>query len=390
MANAVIVDAVRSGIGKRNGMLRGWHPADLAGRVLAALAERNHLDPAMVDDVIMGCVTQVGEQGVNIGRSAVLAAGFPDTVPATTVDGQGTASHQALHFAVQGVMAGAYDVVMAAGVEATSRVPPGASMQVGGRPFGPAVLDRYADRGGLVPQGIAAEIVADHWGLSRQDLDTFAMRTQQRAARARAEGRFVDEITAVAVIDDHGGHTDDVLDHDEGAGLRTTTEALATLKPTFKHGGKVTAGNSSQIADAAAALLVTSEEKAAQLGLEPRARVHAFAIAGVDPITMLTGPIPATQKVLERAKLGVEDIDVFEIDEAFASVVLAWQAELHADPDRVNVNGGAVALGNPLGAAGIRLMTTLVHELGRSGGRYGLQATCGAGGLAAATVVERL
>ncbi len=390
MSGAVIVDAVRTGIGKRNGRLRGWHPADLAGRVLASLLERNDVDPALVDDVIMGCVTQVGEQGVNVGRSAVLAAGFPDTVAATTVDRQGASSQQALHFAAQGVMAGAYDVVIAAGVEAMSRVPLGASMHVGGRPFGPAVLDRYHEEGGLVPQGISAEMVADRWGLSRPDLDTFGLRSQQRAARARGGGRFDHEILPVAVKDDRGWETGEILDHDEGIRAEVTADALAALKPAFKADGKVTAGNSAQIGDGAAAVLVTSEEKAAHLGLEPRARVHALAVAAVDPLTALTGSIPATEKVLERAKLAVEDIDVFEIDEAFSSVVLAWQAELHGDMDRVNVNGGAIALGSPVGCSGARLMTTLVHELGRGHRRYGLQAMCGGGGVATATVVERL
>ncbi len=390
MPGAVIVDVIRTGTGKRYGGLRGWHPADLAGEILAALVERNDLDPALVDDVIMGCVTQVGEQGLNVGRSAVLAAGFPDTVPATTIDRQGASSQQALHFAAQGVMAGAYDVVIAAGVEAMSRVPLGASMQVGGRPFGPAVLGRYAAAGGLVPQGVSAEIVADRWDLSRADLDALGVRSQQRAARARAEGRFDREILPVVIKDERGRDAGEILDHDEGVRAEATLGALAALKPAFKEGGKVTAGNSSQIGDGAAALLVTSEEKANRLGLEPKARVHAFAAAAVDPLAMLTGPIPATERVLERAKLAVEDIDLFEIDETFASGVLAWQAELHADLDRVNVNGGAIALGNPVGCAGARLMATLVHELGRSGGRYGLQAMCGAGGVATATVVERL
>jgi len=390
MPNAVIVDAVRTGTGKRYGGLRGWHPADLAGQVLAALVERNDLDPALVDDVIMGCVTQVGEQGLNVGRSAVLAAGFPETVPATTVDRQGASSQQALHFAAQGVMAGAYDVVIAAGVEAMSRVPLGASMQVGGRPFGPAVLARYAAAGGLVPQGISAEIIADRWNLSREDLDAFGMRSHQRAALAQDRGRFDREIMPVVIKDERGRDTSEILDHDEGVCAEATVEALAALKPAFKEHGKVTAGNSSQIGDGAAAVLLTSEETANRLGLEPRARVHAFAAAAVDPLAMLTGPIPATEKVLERGKLAVEDIDVFEIDEAFASVVLAWHAELHGDMDRVNVNGGAIAMGNPVGCAGARLMTTLVHELSRSSGRYGLQAMCGAGGVATATVVERL
>jgi len=280
--------------------------------------------------------------------------------------------------------------VIAAGVEAMSRVPLGASMQVGGRPFGPTVLGRYAEAGGLVPQGISAEIVADRWDLSRADLDALGVRSQQRAARARAEGRFDREILPVVIKDERGRDAGEILDHDEGVRAEATLGALTVLKPAFKEGGKVTAGNSSQIGDGAAALLVTSEEKANRLGLEPKARVHAFAVAAVDPLAIFSGATAATEKVLERAKLAVEDIDLFEIDETFASGVLAWQAELHADMDRVNVNGGAIALGNPVGCAGARLMATLVHELGRSGGRYGLQAMCGAGGVATATVVERL
>ena len=390
MRQAVIVDAVRTPTGKRNGKLRGWHPADLAGQVLGALALRNDLDPALVDDVIMGCVSQVGEQSFNVARSAVLAAGFPESVPATPVDRQCGSSQQALHFAAQGVMAGAYDVVVAAGVEAMTRVPVGASMQVGGVPFGPALLERYAGQGGLVPQGMAAEIIADRWGLAREDLDAYSAGSQQRATRARDEGRFEEELLAVAVRDDAGVDTAEVLAHDEGIRPETTVETLAGLKPAFKAGGKITAGNSSQISDGAAAVLITSEERAAGLGLVPRARFHAFALAGVDPVIMLTGPIPATHKALERAKLDLHDIDVVEVNEAFASVVLAWEAELRPDMSRINVNGGAIALGHPLGCTGARLMTTLVHELERSGGRYGLQVMCEGGGLANATVVERL
>ena len=390
MPTAVIVDAVRTAVGKRNGKLRGWHPADLAGEVLAALVGRNDLDPGAVDDVIMGCVVQVGEQAVNVARSAVLAAGFPETVPATTVDRQCGSSQQAVHFAAQGVMAGAYDVVIAAGVESMTRVPMGASMQVGGAPFGPRVLERYAPGGGLVPQGISAEIVADRWALSREDLDAYSARSQQRAARARHQGRFDAEVVAVAVKDANGVATGELLEHDEGIRPETTVEALATLKPAFKAGGKVTAGNASQISDGAAAVLVTTEERAAELGLTPRARFCSFALAGVDPVTMLTGPIPATGRALERAKLQIDDIDVAEVNEAFASVVLAWEAELHPDMARVNVNGGAIALGHPLGCTGARLMTTLVHQLHRDGGRYGLQAMCEGGGLANATIIERL
>ncbi|MGQ0520331.1 MAG: thiolase family protein [Actinomycetota bacterium] len=391
MATAVIVDAVRTGGGKRNGKLRGWHPADLAAEVLVALVARNDLDPALIDDVIMGCVMQVGEQGLNVARNAVLAAGFPESVPATTIDRQCGSSQQAAHFAAQGVIAGAYDVVVAAGVECMSRVPMGASMQVGGMPFGPRMFRRYAGAGGLVPQGISAELMAERWGLTREELDAFGARSQQRAASARAEGRFSNEIVPVAVRDDNGHDTGEVLDYDEGIRPGTTVATLATLKPSFKpDGGKVTAGNSSQITDGAAAVLVMSEERCSELGLTPRARFTTFALAGVDPVTMLTGPIPATARVLERAKLDLADVDVVEINEAFASVVLAWERETHADMDRVNVNGGAIALGHPLGASGAKLMSTLVNELERSGGRIGLQVMCEGGGLANATIIERL
>ncbi len=397
MATAVIVDAVRTAGGKRNGRLSGWHPADLAAETLRALVERNDLDPALIDDVIMGCVMQVGAQSLNIGRNAVLAASFPESVPATTVDRQCGSSQQALHFAAQGVMAGAYDVAVAAGVEVMSRVPMGASVAVPnvGVPFGPLVSKRYEAAGGLVPQGISAEMVADRWGLSREDLDAYAARSQQRAARATAEGRFQREIVPVAArLDDRETgrviETGEVVSSDDGIRPGTTAEALASLKPAFKPEGKVTAGNSSQITDGASAVLVMSEEKAAALGLTARARFHAFALAGVDPVAMLTGPIPATTRVLERAKLSLEDMDVVEINEAFASVVLAWEKEHHPDMAKVNVNGGAIALGHPLGASGTKLAATLVNELERSGGRWGLLTMCEGGGLANATVIERL
>ena len=391
MPNAVIVDAVRTPGGKRNGKLSGWHPADLAAETLQALAERNDLDPALVDDVIMGCVMQVGDQSVNIARNAVLAAGWPESVPATTVDRQCGSSQQALHFAAQGVMAGAYDVVVAAGVECMTRVPMGASIGSGvGFPFGPKVQARYEPVGGLVPQGISAEMIADRWGLSREDLDAFGARSQQLGVRATEEGRFEREIIPVAVRDAEGKETGELLERDEGLRPGTTAETLSKLKPAFKQDGKVTAGNSSQITDGASAVLVMSEERANELGLAARARFVGFAVVGVDPVTMLTGPIPATKRVLERTKLDLGEIDLVEINEAFASVVLAWEKELHPDMERVNVNGGAIALGHPLGASGTKLMATLVNEPERSGGRYGLQTMCEGGGLANATVVERL
>src|SRR5580704_5216162 len=309
MTDAVIVDAVRTPGGKRNGKLRNWHAADLASEPLKALAERNDLDPALVDDVIMGCVMQVGEQSLNIGRNAVLAAGFPESVPATTVDRQCGSSQQAIHFAAQGVIAGAYDVAIAAGIESMTHTPMGSSVvRVLGFPFGPRMMARYAEKGGLVSQGISAEMIADQWGISREDLDAYAARSQQYAARAAAEGRFENEIVAIAVRDDEGKATDEMLTQDEGIRPDTTVEVLANLKPAFKPDGKVTAGNSSQISDGASAVLIMSEEKAAALGLTPRARFHAFALAGVDPVTMLTGPIPATRSVLEKAKMTIDDI----------------------------------------------------------------------------------
>jgi acetyl-CoA acyltransferase len=397
MASAVIVDAVRTAGGKRNGKLSGWHPADLAGETLRALVERNDLDPVLIDDVIMGCVMQVGAQGLNIGRNAVLAAGFPDSVPATSVDRQCGSSQQSAHFAAQGVIAGAYDIVIAAGVEVMSLVPMGASMMAPntGMAFGPKVLERYAAVGGLVPQGISAELIADKWGLSREDLDRFGAQSQQNAARATEEGRFEGEIVAVRARkrDKETGNiveSDELVKADEGIRPGTTAETLAQLKPAFKPDGKVTAGNSSQITDGASAALIMSEAKARELGLTPRARFHTFAVAGVDPVTMLTGPIPATAKVLERAKLSIDDIDLFEVNEAFASVVLAWEKEHHPDMAKVNVNGGAIALGHPLGCSGTKLLATLLSELERTGGRFGLQTMCEGGGMANATIIERL
>jgi acetyl-CoA acyltransferase len=391
MPVAVIVDAVRTPGGKRNGKLSNWHPADLASETLKAIASRNNLDPALVDDVIMGCVSQIGEQTYNVGRWAVLAAGWPESVQATTIDRQCGSSQQALHFAAQGVMAGAYDIVVAAGVEAMSRVPMGASIgKDAGFPFGPRVMERYEPRGGLKNQGIGAEMIADQWDVSRDDLDAFSAESHRRAAQATAEGRFEREIVPIYVRDEEGQATDELMTTDEGIRPDSTVATLANLKPAFKEDGKVTAGNSSQITDGASAVLIMSEEKAKELGYTPRARFHTFALAGVDPVTMLTGPIPATRKVLERAGLTLEDIDLIEINEAFASVVLAWQKELGVDLSKVNVNGGAIALGHPLGASGAKLCATLVNELERTGGRYGLLTMCEGGGLANATIIERV
>jgi acetyl-CoA acyltransferase len=392
MTNAVIVDAVRTAGGKRNGKLRNWHSADLASEPLMALVERNDLDPALVDDVIMGCVMQVGEQSLNVGRNAVLAAGFPESVPATTIDRQCGSSQQAAHFGAQGVIAGAYDVVIAGGVEVMTRTPMGASVVRDlGFPFGPRMMSRYAERGGLVSQGEGAELIADQWGLSREDLDEFSVRSHRLAAQATAEGRFEREIIPVAVKGDDGADTDELVTADEGIRPDSSVEVLGNLKPAFRQeNGKVTAGNSSQITDGASGVLIMSEEKAAALGLTPRARFHSFAVVGSDPITMLTGPIPATRAALERGKLTLDDIDIVEINEAFASVPLAWAKEFGADLDKVNVNGGAIALGHPLGASGAKLMATLLNELERTNGRYGLLTMCEGGGMANATIIERL
>ncbi len=391
MTTAVIVDAVRTAGGKRNGKLRGWHAVDLASETLKAIAERNKLDPAQIDDVIMGCVMQVSEQSLNIGRNAELAAGWPESVPSTTIDRQCGSSQQAIHFAAQGVMAGAYDIVVAAGVESMTHTPMGASVvRDYGFPFGPRMMARYEPKGGLKGQGIGAEMIADQWGISREDLDAFSVQSHQRAARATAEGRFENEIVPVIIHDEEGKDTDEILSADEGIRPDSSVETLANLKPAFKEDGKVTAGNSSQITDGSSAVLIMSEEKANALGLRPRARFHAFALAGVDPITMLTGPIPATTTVLERAKLTMDDIDATEINEAFASVVLAWEKEHHPDMEKVNPNGGAIALGHPLGASGGKLMGTLLNELERTNGRWGLLTMCEGGGLANATIIERL
>ena len=342
----------------------------------------------------MGCVMQVSEQSLNIGRNAVLAAGWPESVPATTIDRQCGSSQQAIHFAAQGVMAGAYDIAVAAGVESMTHTPMGASVvRDFGFPFGPRMMARYNDEQGhsrLKGQGIGAEMIADQWGISREDLDVFSVQSHQRAARATAEGRFENEIVPVPVHDEEGKDTDEILSADEGIRPDSTVEALAGLKPAFKEDGKVTAGNSSQITDGSSAVLIMSEEKANALGLRPRARFHAFALAGVDPVTMLTGPIPATTTVLERAKLTLDDIDAVEINEAFASVVLAWEKEHHPDMEKVNPNGGAIALGHPLGASGGKLMATLLNELERTNGRWGLLTMCEGGGLANATIIERL
>jgi len=384
---AVIVAAVRTAVGRRNGRLKDWHPVDLLAEVLSTLVERTGVDSGLIDDVIVGCVSQVGEQSLNVGRNAALAAGFAETVPGTTVDRQCGSSQQAIHFAAQGVLSGAYDIVIAGGVEAMTRVPLGSSYQQGpGAPFGSRMLRRYDN--GLVHQGISADLVAQKWELSRVELDEFSLESHRRAARATAEGRFRSQIIPIEVKNEDG--TTSIFDQDEGIRTDTSLEKLASLKPAFKPDGLITAGNSSQISDGAAAVLIMERATAERLGLRPRARFVAFSLAGDNPIIMLTAPIPATYKVLKRAGLTLDQIDLVEINEAFASVPLAWQRETGADMERVNVNGGAVAIGHPLGASGARLTTVLLHELERTSGRYGLQTICEGGGMANGMIIERI
>jgi acetyl-CoA acyltransferase len=393
MPQAVIVEAVRtaSGKGKPGGALSGVHPADLLAVVLQALIERTGLDPGQVDDVIAGCVTQATDQAVNIARTAALSAGFPESVPATTVDRQCGSSQQAAHFAAQGVVAGAYDVVIACGVESMSRVPIGTAA-VGGDPYGQRMHARYPD--GLVNQGVSAELVAQRWKLDRATLDEYSARSHRLAAQTAADGGFDREIVPVPLPDG----TSHVAD--ETVRPATTAAGLAGLSPSFSTPAmeqrfpalawQITPGNSSPLTDGAAAILIMSEQKAAALGLTPRARFRGFAVAGDDPLFMLTGPIPATQKVLARSGLSIDDIDAYEVNEAFAPVPLAWAHELGADPAKLNPRGGAIALGHALGASGARLMTTLLNHLEDTGGQYGLQTMCEGGGMANATIIERL
>jgi acetyl-CoA acyltransferase len=379
MRDAVIVEAVRTPTGKRNGGLSGVHPADLSAHVLKALAQRAGLDPAAVDDVIWGCVSQVGEQTFDIARTSVLTAGWPESVTGVTVDRQCGSSQQSVHFAAAGLIAGQYDVVVAGGVESMSRVPMGTATSVGGNPLPAPFMERY----GVFPnQGIGAEMIAERWGLSRQQLDEFSVASHEKAAAARDEGRFDAQIAPVTT--DAG-----VVAHDEGI-RESTVEKLGTLKTAFKEDGVITAGNSSQISDGSAALLMTTSEKARELGLNPIARVHTAVLAGADPVIMLTAPIPATQKALAKSGLSIDQIGAFEVNEAFAPVPLAWLADLGADAKALNPNGGAIALGHPLGGSGARLMTTLVHHMRDNGIRYGLQTMCEGGGQANATILELL
>ncbi|MGB3895913.1 thiolase family protein [Mycolicibacter sinensis] len=381
MAEAVIVEAVRSPIGKRNGGLSGVHPAELSAQVLNGLVGRAGVDPALVDDVIWGCVMQAGEQALDIGRTALLTAGWPESVPGVTVDRQCGSSQQSVHFAAAGVVAGHYDVVVAGGVESMSRTPMGSSLANGGHPYPEAFRNRYTQ---TPNQGIGAEMMAEKWGLDRTALDEFALASHEKAAAAQDSGAFTDEI--VGIKDAEGN----VISADEGIRRGTTIEKMAQLKPAFKEDGVIHAGNSSQISDGAAALLFMSATKAKELGLTPLARVHTATLAGADPVMMLSAPIPATQKALQRSGLSVDDIGVFEVNEAFAPVPMAWLADINADAKKLNPNGGAIALGHPLGGSGARIMTTMLYHMRANGIRYGLQTMCEGGGQANATILELL
>jgi acetyl-CoA acyltransferase len=377
-----MVDAVRTPIGRRNGVLAGIHPADLSALVLRALIDRTGLAPALVDDVVWGCVSQVGEQTFDIGRTAVLSAGWPETVPGTTVDRQCGSSQQALHFAAAGVIAGHYDIAIAGGVESMSRVPMLSAMANGQSPLGVSYVARYGEN--FPNQGIGAEMIAERWGISRAQADEFALASHAKAALAADEKRFVDEIVPVTLDDGT------IVSEDEGIRRDGSIETLASLKTVFREDGVITAANSSQISDGAAAVLLMTSEGAAALGMQPLARVHSAVVVGSEPNIMLTGPIAATQKVLKRSGLSLEDIGVFEVNEAFAPVPMAWLADIGAEPSLLNPKGGAIALGHPLGASGARLLATMVHHMRAEGIRFGLQTMCEGGGQANATVVELL
>ncbi len=381
MAEAVIVEAVRSPVGKRNGGLSGVHPGELSAQVLNGLVQRAGVDPALVDDVIWGCVMQAGEQALDIARTAVLTAGWPETVPGVTVDRQCGSSQQSVHFAAAGVVAGHYDVVVAGGVEVMSRTPMGASLANGGHPYPEAFRSRYTQ---TPNQGTGAEMIAQQWGLSRTDLDTFSLGSHEKAAAAQDSGAFEDQI--VAIKDAEGN----VVLKDEGIRRGGTIEGLAKIKPAFTQDGVIHAGNSSQISDGSAALLFMSAEKAKELGLKPIAKVHTAVLAGADPVIMLTAPIPATQKAIQRSGLSLDQIGVFEVNEAFAPVPLAWLKDIGADEKKLNPNGGAIAMGHPLGGSGARIMTTMLYHMRDKGIQYGLQTMCEGGGQANATILELL
>ena len=379
MTQAVIVEATRSPIGKRNGGLSGVHPADLSAQVLNALVQRAGIDPEIVDDVIWGCVGQTGEQTFDIARTALLAAGWPDSVPGVAIDRQCGSSQQSVHFAAAGLVAGHYDVVVAGGVESMSRVPIGATLAAGGDPFPDSFITRF---GGRPNQGIGAEMIAQSWGFDRTALDEFSLGSHEKAAAAQDSGSFDAEI---AGIKDQDGN---LVLKDEGIRRGGTIEKMATLKPAFKDDGVIHAGNASQISDGAAALLLMTAEKAKSLSLKPLARVHTATVAAADPVIMLTAPIPATQKALKRSGLRIEDIGVYEVNEAFAPVPLAWLKDIGAEEEKLNPNGGAIALGHPLGGSGARIMTTMLHYMRDRGIQYGLQTMCEGGGQANATILE--
>lgn len=380
MAKALIIDAVRTPIGRKNGLLSSIPPVELASIVLRAVLERCNLKPDMIDDVIMGCVTQTGEQGANIGRLACLLAGFPVDVPSVTINRMCGSSQQAIHFASQAIESGDMDLVIAAGVESMSRVPLGSDYA----PFHPGILERYP----LVNQGISAEMIAEKWNISREDMDRFSLESHRKAAYATEMGFFKKEIIPVEIRRDGEGPL--LIEKDEGIRYDTSLEKLSSLKPAFKPDGLITAGNSSQISDGAAAVLLASERKAKELGLKPKARIVARAVKGSDPVIMLTGPIPATKAIIKKSGIPLSKIDVIEINEAFASVVIAWMRELEPDPRRVNPQGGAIALGHPVGASGARIMATLIHELERLNATLGLQTMCIGHGMATATIIERI
>jgi acetyl-CoA C-acetyltransferase len=392
MSEAFIVAACRTAGGRRNGRLARWHPVDLAAQVLNELVHRSHADPALIDDVIMGCVSQVGEQSTNVARNAVLAAGLPEAIPGTSIDRQCGSSQQALHFAAQAVMSGAMDVVIAAGVESMTRVPmftPSALPQKEGLGFyqSPAVNHRYNDV--VFSQFVGAEMMAKKYGFSREDLDTYALQSHMRAKQAREQGAFEREILPIAMLDDQGEPSGDFHTHDEGVRIDASLESIGAVK-LLQEGGVISAANASQICDGASGVMVVNQRGLKALNIEPLARVHAMSVMGHDPIIMLEAPIPATERALKKAGMHIDDIDLYEVNEAFASVPLAWLKSLNADPDKLNVHGGAIALGHPLGASGTKLMTTLLYALQQKNKRYGLQTMCEGGGMANVTIVERL
>ena len=382
LRDVVIVEAVRTPVGKRNGVLSGIRAEDLAAEPLKELIRRTNIDPALIDDVIYGCVTQSGEQGGVIARQAALIAGYPVEVPGTTIDRQCGSSQQAVHFAAQAILSGDMDIVVAGGVESMTRSPMFSNRE------GVDYSEKLTEKHEMINQGLSAEMIAEKWGFSREEMDQLSLESHQRAIHARENGYFTDEIMPLEVELEDG--TKQIIKDDEGPREDTTMEALSGLKPVFKEDGGVTAGNASQMSDGAGALLLMTSEKAAELGLKPRFKVITRTVVGSDPTIMLTGPIPATKKALEKSGLSIDDIDVFEVNEAFASVPLAWLKETGADPKKLNPNGGAIALGHPLGASGARLMITLMHELERTGGKYGLQTMCEGFGMANATIIERI